>query len=56
MNVRRFKVVVCDSPELSISEIVYAADEESTKNVFLYENAARGLPSPDMVDVSEDIE
>jgi hypothetical protein len=56
MNVRRFKVVVCDSSELSVSEIVYAADEQSAKNAFLYENAARGLPSPGIVDVSEDVE
>lgn len=56
MNVRRFKVVVCDSPELSVSEIVYAVDEQSAKNVFLYENAARDLSSPDIVDISEDVE
>ena len=56
MNVRRFKVVVCDSPELSVSEIVYATDEQSVKNVFLYENEARGLSNPGIVDVSEDVE
>lgn len=56
MNVRRFKIVICDSPDLNVSEIVYAADEQSAKNVFLYENVARGLLSPDIVDVSEDVE